>query len=155
MQLIILLLLHTRRIPEKNKSKRKTSTYFQVYKYTENALVYFSHTSAGFQRLMHTLTCRILWWFRRQRRRTGCLPRWGLCGCWPGTTWMQMCWKKVISKFCTTPPTCCILLPHSWSHRCTLAPEASDWVSPPGRFEFTSQWWIFLRLRSQEGSFLC
>ena len=29
MQLIILLLLHTRRIPEKNKSKRKTSTYFQ------------------------------------------------------------------------------------------------------------------------------
>ena len=152
MQLIILLLLHTRRIPEKNKSKRKTSTYFQVYKYTENALVYFSHTSAGFQRLMHTLTCRILWWFRRQRRRTGCLPRWGLCGCSPGTTFKK---RKSLTSFFSRHPTCYIPLPRSWSHRCKLAPEASDWVSPPGRFEFTSQWWIFLRLRSQEGSFLC
>ena len=42
MQLIILLLLHTRRIPEKNKSKRRASTYFQCTNIQKNALVYFT-----------------------------------------------------------------------------------------------------------------
>ena len=42
MQLIILLLFHTRRIPGKNKSKRELQLIFIRYKYTENALVYFT-----------------------------------------------------------------------------------------------------------------
>ena len=42
MQLIILLLFHTRRIPGKNKSKRELQLIFIGYKYTENALVYFT-----------------------------------------------------------------------------------------------------------------
>ena len=44
MQLIILLLFHTRRIPGKNKSKRELQLIFIGYKYTENALVYFTPT---------------------------------------------------------------------------------------------------------------
>ena len=86
MQLIILLLLHTRRIPEKNKSKRRASTYFQCTNIQKKCSSLLHTTMLVLNDSMHTLPYRNPWWCQRRRRRSGCPPQWGLCGCLPDTT---------------------------------------------------------------------
>ena len=55
---------------------------------------------------------------------------------------------STICMFCTISPTCCILLPHSWSHRCMPVPEAFGWVSPPGQLNsYVKKVVFYVRLR--------